>query len=88
MAAKCAPTATIDFPDPVGVARMTFEPDTSSISASSWAGLPGGRQPRGTFKPEEATLGLSLLCSNSEGIAFLASSSLRFRSAICCSLNP
>jgi hypothetical protein len=28
--------ATIDFPDPVGVARMTLLPLNSSIAASSW----------------------------------------------------
>jgi hypothetical protein len=38
MAAKCAPTATMLFPDPVGVERMTFDPETISIIASCCAG--------------------------------------------------
>ena len=33
-----AASATSDFPDPVGVARMTFDPDSSSRIASSWCG--------------------------------------------------
>jgi len=33
-----AANATRDFPDPVGVARMTFEPESSSRIASSWCG--------------------------------------------------
>ena len=37
-AAACAPTATSDFPEPVGVERITLLPVTSSISASSCAG--------------------------------------------------
>src|SRR3712207_6595439 len=37
-AAYCAPVATSDLPDPVGVASTTFAPLTSSISASSCAG--------------------------------------------------
>jgi hypothetical protein len=32
---KCAPAATRLFPDPVGVDKMTFAPETISISASS-----------------------------------------------------
>ena len=34
-AAKCAAIATIDFPEPVGVARITLLPLNSSIAASS-----------------------------------------------------
>ena len=37
-AAYSAPVATSDLPEPVGVARTTFAPLTSSISASSCAG--------------------------------------------------
>src|SRR6478672_774940 len=37
-AAKCAATATIDFPEPVGVARITLLELNSSIAASSWCG--------------------------------------------------
>src|SRR3954470_2553403 len=37
-AAYCAPVATSDLPEPVGVARTTFAPLTNSISASSCAG--------------------------------------------------
>ncbi len=40
-AAKCAPAATRLLPDPVGVERITFAPETISISASSWAGYSG-----------------------------------------------
>ena len=29
--------ATRDFPEPVGVARITFAPEASSMIASSWA---------------------------------------------------
>ena len=37
-AAKWAPAATRLFPEPVGVARMTLLPVTTSIRASVWAG--------------------------------------------------
>src|SRR3712207_4290031 len=37
-AAYCAPVATRDLPEPVGVARTTLAPLTSSVSASSCAG--------------------------------------------------
>ena len=37
-AAKWAPAATSDFPDPVGVLMMTLRPSRISSSASSWAG--------------------------------------------------
>ena len=37
-AAKCAPVATRLLPEPVGVVRITFAPETTSISASSWCG--------------------------------------------------
>src|SRR3954468_12054175 len=37
-AAYCAPVATSDLPEPVGVARTTLAPLTTSISASSWCG--------------------------------------------------
>jgi len=35
---KCAPVATRDLPEPVGVDRMTFPPDAISMSASCWCG--------------------------------------------------
>ncbi len=38
MAKKCTPSATSDFPDPVGVLRITFLPEAISRSASSCAG--------------------------------------------------
>ena len=38
MAWKWAAMATRDFPDPVGVARMTLAPVASSMMASSCAG--------------------------------------------------
>ena len=38
MAAQWAPSATVDFPEPVGVATTTFAPVTTSTSASSCAG--------------------------------------------------
>jgi hypothetical protein len=34
-AKKWAPAATSDFPEPVGVDRITFDPIATSISASS-----------------------------------------------------
>ena len=37
-AAKWAPAATRDFPEPVGVFMMTLRPSRISSSASSWAG--------------------------------------------------
>ena len=37
-AKNCAPAATRLLPDPVGVLRITFAPETSSISASSCVG--------------------------------------------------
>ena len=40
-AAACAATATSDLPVPVGVERMTFAPETISMSASSCAGYSG-----------------------------------------------
>ena len=36
--ANCAPVATRLLPDPVGVDKITLEPETSSISASVCAG--------------------------------------------------
>src|SRR5688572_23805160 len=38
MAAKCPATATRLFPDPVGVLRIRFDPETTSMTASSCAG--------------------------------------------------
>ena len=35
---KCAALATIDFPEPVGVAKMTLSPASSASEASSCAG--------------------------------------------------
>lgn len=35
---KCAALATIDLPDPVGVAKMTLSPDNRASDASSCAG--------------------------------------------------
>ena len=37
-AAKCAPAAIMLLPEPVGVDTITFAPETTSISASSWWG--------------------------------------------------
>ncbi len=38
IAKKCIPSATRDFPEPVGVFKITFLPAAISSSASSWAG--------------------------------------------------
>ena len=38
IAEKCAATATMLFPEPVGVLKMTLEPETTSMMASSCAG--------------------------------------------------
>ena len=38
MARKCIAIATSDLPEPVGVLRMTFFPETISRMASSCAG--------------------------------------------------
>src|SRR5699024_11583697 len=35
---KCAAFATIDLPEPVGVAKITLSPASSASDASSWAG--------------------------------------------------
>ena len=51
--ANSAPVATSDFPEPVGVERMTFAPETSSISASLWCAY--GLRPRAATQPVNAS---------------------------------
>ena len=51
--ANSAPVATSDFPEPVGVERMTFAPETSSISASLWWAY--GVSPRASTQPVNAS---------------------------------
>ena len=57
------PVATRLLPDPVGVLRMTLEPETSSTSASSWCGYRvrpcRAAQPTNTSKEASASAGSS-----------------------------
>ena len=49
-ASKCAAVATKDFPDPVGVVKMTCCPPKNSSTASSWAGYKSISESSAHFK--------------------------------------